>query len=143
MRKNQKPVSYEMHLKYICPGKHCDFIHWISINQAKTKNYKIVCDCGNVFKPKRIRSIKIKYAIEEIKNIKTNPSISADKEESINTDMLNKCIKILINYGFTDIEARDYIISAYSINPTNNIIQLIKFTLEQIGENNGKWNSTN
>lgn len=142
IHKSQKPIDYEAHFKYECPEKHCGFTHWISVRQAQTKGYKIVCDCGAVFKPKRIRNIKIQYVSIVRKEHKATTVKQTVKK--INIDFLSQCVKVLVNYGFTDTEAREYIISAYRINPINNVIGLIKFTLEQIGENNnGKRNSTN
>ena len=146
IHKSQKPIDYEAHFKYECPEKRCGFTHWISVRQAQTKGYKIVCDCGAVFKPKRIRNIKIEYATSLKKEHKPTPVKETEQKivQEINIDFLSQCVKVLVNYGFTDTEAREFIISAYRINPINNVIGLIKFTLEQIGENNnGKRNSTN
>ena len=146
IHKSQKPIDYEAHFKYECPEKRCGFTHWINARQAQTKGYKIVCDCGTVFRPKRIRNIKIQYATTARKEHKPTTAKQTEQKivQEINIDFLSQCVKVLVNYGFTDTEAREYIISAYRINPINNVIGLIKFTLEQIGENNnGKRNSTN
>ena len=59
--KNQKPISLDVHLKYRCPNNNCGYEHWLSLLETQTKNFKIVCDCGTVFKPKKIKTLKIIY----------------------------------------------------------------------------------
>lgn len=57
--KNLKPIEIDLHLKYQCP--QCNTYHWLSQSEAKTENFKIVCDCSSVLMPKKISRIKIKY----------------------------------------------------------------------------------
>lgn len=59
--KNQKPISLDVHLKYRCPNHNCGYEHWLSLLETQTQNFKIVCECGSVFKPKRINKIKVIY----------------------------------------------------------------------------------
>ena len=59
---SQKPIEHDIHLKYKCPT--CDQHHWLAFREAKTKNFKVVCDCNTVFKVKRISAFKIKYQLE-------------------------------------------------------------------------------
>lgn len=134
-KKIQKPIDVDAHFKYRCSS--CNLDHWISFNQAKTKNYKIVCDCGNVFKPKRIKTIKIVYDEE----VKINQQTRTDSIV-IDSEILSKCVKVLIGYGFTNQEAENMVKQTFVKNPTNDCMQLIKNTLESIGVNNNEQSSS-
>lgn len=124
---NQKPIEYDMHLKYRCPNESCEQIHWITLLEAKTINFKIVCYCGYVFKPKTISNIKIKY--------KTKPIKLTNTEQQIHQDILDKVSSILIGYGFTKSESEDLIKKSYSKNPTEDSAILVKQCLLLLGEN--------
>lgn len=128
-KKIQKPIEIDAHLKYRCPS--CSVDHWISLNQATTKNYKIVCDyCSTVFKPKRISNIKIIYAA------KSKTKLSQSDILTIESDLLNQCVKVLVGYGFTVEESQKLVKDSYLKNPTSDIKQLIKNTLASIGVSN-------
>ena len=68
-KKTERPIEIDAHLKYKCPNDSCGYFHWLSLQEAQTKNFKIVCDCGNVFKPKRIKTLEIIF--EQTAIIKT------------------------------------------------------------------------
>jgi hypothetical protein len=136
-KKNQKPIEIDAHFKYRCTN--CNIDHWISLNQAKTKNYKIVCDCGKVFIPKRISKVRVKYFEEPDSSRsqqKTNVAIT------IQSDILEKCIGVLIGYGFTKQEADNLVKQSYIKNQTNDCGQIIKHILESIGANNNEQHSS-
>jgi late competence protein required for DNA uptake (superfamily II DNA/RNA helicase) len=123
-KSNQKPIEHDVHLKYLC--KKCGQIHWLSLKESSTKNFKIVCYCGYVFSVKRTSSIKILYS----KTTKTLPSKkTATTTESIPNDLLSKAAQILVSYGFTNKEASDLISKTYSLNPTQDIASLVKQSL--------------
>jgi hypothetical protein len=65
-KKIQRPIDYDIHLKYRC--KSCDQDHWLSYLEASTNNFKVVCDCGTVFKLKRVVGFTLKYQKTTIKN---------------------------------------------------------------------------
>jgi hypothetical protein len=144
--KNLKPIEIDAQFKYMCPQSTCGYCHWISIKEAQTKNFKIVCDCGYVFKPKRIQKIKILYDKPVIKQLDTSvvktvvESVEAKTplvvKQFIPDTLLNKCSKTLIGYGFTEQESKKLLSSAYTDNPTENIGELIKFALKKVGELN-------
>lgn len=125
-KSNQKPIEYDVHLKYLC--KKCGQIHWLSLKESSTKNFKIVCYCGYVFSVKRTSSIKILYS----KTTKTLPSKKTATTESIPNDLLSKAAQILVSYGFTNKEASDLISKTYSLNPTQDIALLVKQALSSL-----------
>ena len=132
-KKFQKPIDIDAHFKYRCAS--CNLDHWISFNEAKTKNYKIVCDCGNVFKPKRIKTVKIVYE-ETSKPLQNKAPEPINNVVVLDKEILSKCVGLLTSYGFTNQEAENLIKQTYVKNPTNDCMQLIKNTLESIGVNN-------
>lgn len=133
LKKNQKPIEYDIHLKYRCPNSNCEQIHWLSLLEAKTKNFKVVCDCGCVFKPKQIDNIKLLYtkASNKIKEKKTD-------NHTIDKHLLLKTTQILIGYGFTQQEANDLIVKTYNKSPTTDCGTLVKNCLIFLGENSNE-----
>lgn len=141
-KKILKPIDADVHFKYRCPK--CSIEHWISLREAQTKNFKIVCDCSKVFSPKRVSKIKIKYhkthnrkssitekqaAPNTIQPIPQNQIIT-----EINNDLLDKCSNALMAYGFTKAEAKDLIKQTYYTNPSDDAGLLIKLALKSFGE---------
>ena len=154
---SQKPIEHDIHLKYKCPT--CDQHHWLAFREAKTKNFKVVCDCNTVFKVKRISAFKIKYQLEnksfEIEKTKKEvappvvapivvppvvapivvapivvPPVVAPPQ--IPLELLNKACKLFITYGFTQKESILLLKSSYEKNPVDDYSALIKNTLELI-----------
>lgn len=131
IKKNLRPTDIDAHIKYQCPK--CGIQHWISLKEAKTKNFKVVCDCDTVFKPKQIERLKIIYSHNK------KPKKEDSQEILVPGEILNKCSSILITYGFTKQEADNMIKKAYIQNQTNDCVQLIKYTLETLGVNNEQY----
>ena len=138
IKKSLKPISLDAHFKYKCPNSECTVEHWLSLNETRTKNFKVVCDCGTVFSPKRISKIKILYRTTK-KPPKTIESKATVETESpkIPVELLEKSAKILSIYGFTDKEARDLLSKSYDKCQTIDIGSLVKFTLETFGGKHG------
>ena len=136
--KNQKPTSLDIHLEYRCPNNECGYDHWLSLLEAQTKNFKVVCDCGTVFKPKKIKTLKIVYdrkiQLESSTTTKETSELKDSKQPS--KDLLSKAIPCLVDLGFTKQEATDALTSAYIKQPTQDISVWIKNTLLEI-RNNG------
>jgi|688.fasta_scaffold462187_3 hypothetical protein len=136
--KNQKPIDTDAHFRYRCPKLDCGFDHWLSLKQCKTKGFRIVCDCGCVFKPKRIAKIKIVYVDLKSINKKSKPETSDAKEDQIKTsnsipiDFQNSCVKVLVDYGFTKEESISLCEKAFEKNPVNNAGLLIKYILQNL-----------
>ena len=136
-KKTQKPVEHDIHLRYLCP--QCGDSHWLSYKEASTKNYKIVCDCNNIFMVKRILNFKLKYHNENLpkskaKNETTNVTEqkSERKEQIIPVDILQTAVDSLLKFGFTKNEAKSLLTKIYNELPTNDIALLIKKSLESL-----------
>jgi hypothetical protein len=114
--KIQKPIEYDIHLKYRC--KKCAQDHWLSLNEASTKNFKVVCCCGEVFGVRLVKGFKLKYEPQTTKKIHKIP-----------VDLLDKSVKLLVGYGFTNTEATDLIQTSYMKNPNDDFASLVKQTL--------------
>lgn len=153
IKKILKPIEYDCHFKYKCPDPNCGYDYWISFKQANTKNYKIVCDCGLVFKPKRIKSIKpIYFETQKIvvleKPKKEEPvveekTIEPEKQpepivKDIDKTILDKCVKILVGYGFTVSESQLLLTNSYRKCQESDCGKLIKYTLENMENHYGK-----
>jgi superfamily II DNA helicase RecQ len=136
--KNQKPTDIEAHIKYTCPNKKCKFDHWISLKEAQTKNFKIVCDCSTVFSPKPIQKILIKYK----KFKKKIPKVeSVEKTQHIiSIDLLTKSSRIMETFGFKKNEADTLLSEFYKNNPINDYKELVQKTLAFNGGKNVECN---
>lgn len=131
----QKPIDYDIHLKYRCS---CGQDHWLSYNEASTKNFKIVCECSKVFGVKKIVKFKLKYETPKAKKVKEE----AKNEDSISqnkpcSELLSKSVKLLIGYGFSAQEASDLICESYQANHVDELISLVKQTLNYWRQKNG------
>lgn len=137
IKKNQKPIDIDAHFKYRCPDKKCGFDHWISLKESQTKNFKIVCDCGYVFKPKQIKILKVVYKSIKITH-KAEETKVVDKPK-IPVDLLDSSVRLLIDYGFTKEESSLLIQEAYSKHQVTSGGLLVKYVLqnlEQLNVNN-------
>jgi len=134
--KQIKPIDIDASFLYKCPSENCGVDHWLFLREVKTKNFKIVCDCGTVFKPKTIYDIKIKYSKKS--KIKQKPNAKKDAVEhnrselTIPVDLLNRCVKILVQYGFENQEAKDILTQTYLIHQMDNPVQLIELSLKSL-----------
>lgn len=140
-KSNQKPIDCDVHFKYRCPNSNCSADHWKTLKEVSVKNFKIVCYCGLVIKPKRIKKISIKYYKEPV-SLSHKEQEQKTEKNTIPSDILEKCANVLIGYGFTKNESEELLVSAWLKNPTDNCAILIKNTLENIGVNYGKPDSS-
>lgn len=135
---NQKPIEHDIHLKYICV--QCGQAHWLSMSEASTKRFKIVCLCGNIFGVKRVKDFKLlfhkKNKTQEIKLSTEENSIK--QIFNISTELLEQTMGILIGYGFTKTEARKIIEESYKSCPVDSVSGLIKQILESLRNTNVK-----
>jgi hypothetical protein len=126
----QKPIDFNVVLQYRCPN--CENDYWITYLQASTKNFKMVCDCGTIFKPKRITDLKLKFE-KRIKNVNQQSSPNT----TIPNDLLNNCVNVLVGYGFDKKEAQDLISSAFNKSPSDSVSSLVKQALESMRREHG------
>jgi hypothetical protein len=124
--KNLKPTEINLHLKYQCP--ECSIDHWISLDEAKTPGFIIVCYCRTTLKVKGVKSTKIIF-----RNQKKIVAKKQKDTQEIPLEILDSCVKILVGYGYSESEAKLLITKSYADNSTNNPLELIKFTLTNIG----------
>jgi hypothetical protein len=128
---NQKPVEFDVHLKYEC--EECGVNHWLSFNEAKTKHYKVVCDCGSVFEIDRVLRFKLKYASEQQATAQISEQTEPKEKAKIPVDLLCRSATILVSqFGFTQSEAEDSLISTYELTPVDDCALLVKHTLENM-----------
>lgn len=127
-KKSQKPIDIDFHFKYKCPDKNCTRVHWLSLKETQTKNFKVVCDCGIIYRPKRISKIQIVYSIKSKKN--------SDTKSEVPCDIKNQCSKLLTSYGFTSAECECLITTVYRKFPDLNSGSLVKYILQHLGELN-------
>lgn len=136
IKTNQKPISLDLHLKYRCPNIDCGYTHWLSLQETQTKNFKVVCDCGVVFSPKRIKQVKLKYNTTKTKTeIPHNTETKVILTNTTESSVLEKCVKALTQYGFTKLESEDLVNRSFEIVQNNDISSIMKKCLELIGEN--------
>lgn len=140
--KNLRPIDIDAHFKYRCPKCSCE--HWISLNEAKTKGFRIVCDCKRVLLPRKISKLQISYSLGKTKKEKTThqpvDSATENKQKSqeilISNDLLQKCLPVLINYGFTKQESEKLLQKAYEIDQSQDCGQLVKLALKSLEHKN-------
>jgi hypothetical protein len=140
-KKSLKPIEVDAYFKYRCPQSNCGQNHWLTLKETQTKNFKIVCDCGEILKPKRIDKIRIKF-FTKTKTQKEEPAKEENlpqKTEEIYDNPISErllviCSKTLKDYGFTSKEAENLLKQSYVLNPTENPLELINNTLIMIGD---------
>ena len=140
--KRQKPIEHDIHLKYKCPT--CDQHHWLAFREAKTKNFKVVCSCKTTFSPVQINKFKISYAVlkKEKLIIPASHMPVYQKQEKIIEDktpvvqqidvpenILEECVMLLSNYGFTKKESSVLVKKIYSENPGDPPAWIVKGVL--------------
>jgi hypothetical protein len=114
----QKPVDFDAYFKYNCANKKCSNQIWISTVEAKTKEFKIVCDlCNCVFRPARIKDIQIQYYTHNAKKIRpleictennTNKIKETNKESDPKPEdfkFIRDAIDTMVSFGYTQKEA--------------------------------------
>lgn len=136
--RNQKPIEYDIYLKYIC--KKCGQVHWLSINEASTIKYKIVCFCGHVFGVKRVKDFQLIYhkKNKQIQKVIENTKSETKPLPVIPITLLDQTMNILIGYGFTKTEAKTIITKSYESSPVDNAAGLVKQILESLRSANVK-----
>lgn len=153
IKTNQKPTETDAHFKYRCPNPKCGLDHWISLREAKTSGFLVVCNCEQVFSPETIVSINIQYSTQEEKPEPVTPKevlteddgelLPLDGEDTepeptliaqeIPVDLLSRCCKILVSLGYTQSESREIIESGFRDSQILNPHDLVKHSLKILG----------
>lgn len=148
-KKSLKPTEIEVHIKYECPK--CESKHWLSLREAQTPGFIIVCECNEVYRVKTVDKVMLKYKKKANTKI-TTPIIQTKQEDVIvpekveeqaiiekpiiPEEILKKCVNILEQYGFTHSESVDLIKDSYANEPSESVVNIIKNCLsKQLGEN--------
>jgi hypothetical protein len=129
--KVQKPIEIDVSLKYKCTNKDCGFDHWLFLREAKTKNFKIVCDCGTIFKPKRIQNIEVVYAIKESVEKPVDKPEESGKMEDI--ECVSRAINMMISLGYSKKDAQDSVIFIFKNEHIFDPSVLVKKAVLHIG----------
>lgn len=128
--KNLKPTEKNLHLKYKCPN--CGIEHWLSLDEASTSDYIIVCDCKSKLKVKPVKTVRIIYKKKKSSIVKTE-----EKNKTVPVVLLDNCVKILVTYGFSAKEAKSLVEKSYMKNSSDDALVIIKDILAHIGGANG------
>lgn len=137
IKKRLRPIDQDVHLKYRCPK--CSSDHWISIKEAQTKGFRIVCDCNEILKVKLVEKNEIIYSqVIKKESLPVVPEKTEEKKkDTIPLDLLTQCCTILRGYGFDISEAEKLIVSTFDRTPIYICVDLIKQALKNFGEKNG------
>lgn len=103
--KNLKPLECVADLKYRC--SNCGIDHWVSLREAKTTGFIIVCECDTLLKVKPIKSINIAY--HEVAKTETKDSSLSSPVTLQKTDekIIKQACSALSAYGFTTQESME------------------------------------
>lgn len=130
--KNLKPIETDAQFKYKCIDPECGSEHWLFLNQVTVKNFKLVCDCGQVYKIKQVGGVRIKYIRK--KPLSVNQKSQDPVSQSTNQpEHFNKAISILKHYGFDQTEAQDLVKRVYDITQCSDHLLLVKDALKIFG----------
>jgi len=130
--KSLKPISLDAQFKYRCTNTDCESEHWLFLNQVQVKGFKLVCDCGNVYKIRQIENVKIQYSKKTQKPI-TESNKSSEIATKVEPEYLKKAYKILETYGFSNKEAVDLVNKVYDLTNQDNPLLLVKDALKIFG----------
>jgi len=128
-QKSLKPISLDAQFKYKCTNTECEAEHWLFLNQVQVKNFKWVCDCGNIYRIRRIENIKSIYA----KKSQPIAIPTTEKQSDSSPQYLNRAYKILEHYGFSKQEAVDLINKVHNITECNDPVILVKDAMKIFG----------
>jgi hypothetical protein len=135
MKNYLKPTDIDYYLQYVCPNSLCKNHHWLTKKEAQVNNFKIVCDCGEIFYSLPINKIKVLYKKKKtIENTKNEPlSFEQTKDEEITQE--KESIESLKDRFYQQMEAiglsdkkdiSEIFDRAYSICPTHDISTLFR-----------------
>ncbi len=84
------PSGFDVYLDYKCP---CGFEHNVTLEEAKTPDFKIVCGCHKVLNLRQIKSVDL--------NIKFVTEVPQHKVEAPINEVAIEAKQILKNYGYS------------------------------------------
>jgi DNA-directed RNA polymerase subunit RPC12/RpoP len=127
---NSRPVSADIHLKYIC--HECGSEHWISLKENKTPDYKIVCySCDSVILPETIHLVELKF--KQKKEAKSSTPTPIPPKTDPVLDIVQRCAITLASYGFDKQESIALAEKAFIKYNTDNVSELVKKIIFDFG----------
>jgi hypothetical protein len=140
IKKSLKPIDYDIHLKYLCPNPSCCCQHWLSFKEASAKNFRVVCECGQIFKVKRLQKFNVEYCekvipapvveTNTVENTLDRQIPGSFENENKETDIKSESVSLLKKYGFTETEANVLIEKTLAENPDiDDHVKLVKHSL--------------
>ena len=112
--KNQKPIEYDISFKYTC--QECEVSHWLFLREVQSKDFKVICECGNIFYTETVKNIEIVYC--------------SDTEQ---LDIGSKAAKTIVALGYTKKQAYEMIQKSVVDNFFDNPNELVKYSLKNFG----------
>jgi hypothetical protein len=96
-----KPVSADIHFKYICKNRECLNELWASLAQANTPNFLLICPvCNCINRPSLIKKVRVEYDSDV-----RVPSGSSNTTDSISPVFI-RVSELLVANGFSKQEAK-------------------------------------
>jgi hypothetical protein len=133
--KTQKPVSHDISFEYKC--HKCSMTHWVFLREVRVKNFKIICQCGKIIRPKRIKEIQILY-YQGKRNSQNKTQTPCENTPfppvpKLPIDILEQCVKILESYGYSKSISKDMILKSFNQTLNKDIKKLISHSLKTFG----------
>ena len=133
--KTQKPISHDISFEYKC--NKCSMTHWVFLREVRVKNFKIICGCGKIIRPKRIKDIEILYYQKKTNSQQKTQTpcetISCPPVPRLPVDILDQCVKILESYGYSKAASKDMILKSFNQTLDKDIKKLIAHSLKTFG----------
>ena len=99
-----KPVSADIHFKYICKNRECLNELWASLAEANTPNFLLICPvCNCINRPSLIKKVKVEYDSD----IRV-PSSSSNSTDNVCPTIIGVS-ELLVANGFSKQEAQEKI----------------------------------
>ena len=133
--KTQKPISHDISFEYKC--HKCSMTHWVFLREVKVKNFKIICQCGKIIRPKRIKDIEIVYRQRKTNSQQKTQTpcdtLACPPVPRLPVDILEQCVKILESYGYSKAISKDMILKSFNQTLDKDIKKLISHSLKTFG----------
>lgn len=91
-----------------------------------------MCDCGTIFKPKRIQNIEIVYAIKESVKKPVDESDSSAKIDQ-SPEYVRRAINIMVSLGYSKEDAQSQVLEIFTKEKIEDPGVLVKKAILNIG----------
>ena len=122
--KKIKPSKIDISFTYIC--HECGEDHWVTLKENQTENFMVVCkSCDAVIYTTPLAKVSVKYKEDKPKPQKV--------QETDNNDLVDRCVKSLVYYGFDKSEAISMAEEACHKYDTSDVGELVKKMIFDFG----------